>query len=109
MGEGSEESEGGENECRSKGGGGGGEGVVECGRARHHAGMQMHNCSVHEFIGCTSGNEVATESFGRQGCQKGLCVCLIVCLTHCVHVPVSFPDCCGMGMGLVSIAVILYM
>lgn len=68
MGEGSEESEGGENECRSKGGGGGGEGVVECGRARHHAGMQMHNCSVHEFIGCTSGNEVATESFGCQGC-----------------------------------------
>ena len=84
------------------------EGVVECGRARHHACMQMRNCLVHDFIGCSSGNEVATESFRRQGCQKGLCMCLIVCLTHCVHVPVSFPDCCGMGMGLASIAVILY-
>ena len=40
---------------------------------------------------------------------RKVCVCLIVCLTHCVHVPVSFPDCHGMGMGLVSIAVILYM
>ena len=34
----------------------------------------MHNCLVHEFIGCSSDNEVAAESFGRQGCQDGMCM-----------------------------------
>ena len=59
------------------------EGVVECGRARHHACMQMRNCLVHDFIVLQAMKLLQKASDARD--VRKVCACVLLCALHIVY------------------------